>query len=300
MSYMHDIPIAERALPRSAPPVAQDVVAELGYLVDTGVRPYVYMYPPASGAARSNGHFEQRRCLIRDARPQRHTFTLDRQGFDLLDLSTQLRHFDDPARIATTYYAEIEEAARALCDGRRARVFDHQIRRREAGRPPLDFGRPGDGTAPSALGRVHNDYSEDSAQRRLRAVFPDAAPDAPFLILNFWRPLVGPILDTPLALCDARSVRADDWVETDLIYRERIGEINLARHHPGHRWYYYAAMQPHEVLVFVSYASPLESPARISPHPAPRMTPHCAFDLPDIPADAPPRQSIETRCLILL
>ena len=64
MSYMHDIPITERALPRCATPAAQNVVAELGYLVDTGVRPYVYMYPPASGAARSNGHFEQRRCRI--------------------------------------------------------------------------------------------------------------------------------------------------------------------------------------------------------------------------------------------
>jgi hypothetical protein len=29
-----------------------------------------------------------------------------------------------------------------------------------------------------------------------------------------------------------------------------------------------------------------------------RFTPHSAFDLPDIPPDAPLRQSIEIRCLV--
>jgi hypothetical protein len=31
-----------------------------------------------------------------------------------------------------------------------------------------------------------------------------------------------------------------------------------------------------------------------------RYTPHAAFDLPDIPADAPLRESIEVRCLVVM
>lgn len=298
MSFMHDIPALGNAARHLAP--AQDVVAELGYLVDTGVRPYVYMYPPSPGVPRQNGRYELRRCLIRDARPRGSAISMETHGFELLELSTRLRNFDNADQVARHYYAELADAARALCDGREARVFDHQVRRREPGRPPLDFGRPGDGSTPTALGRVHNDYSEESALRRMRQVFPDAPPDAPFVILNFWRPLIGPVLDTPLAVCDARSVGEDDWVATDLIYRERTGEINLATHHPAHRWYYYPAMQPGEVLVFISYATRLDTPARITPHPAARMTPHCAFDHPSIPIDAPLRQSIEARCVVLL
>lgn len=298
MSFMHDIPALGKTDDHPVP--AQDVVAELGYLVDSGVRPYVYMYPPSPGVPRQNGRYEQRRCLIRDARQRGSSIGLETHGFDLLELSTRLRRFDDATQVASAYYAELEDAARVLCDGRRARVFDHQVRRREPGRPPLDFGRPGDGSVPSALGRVHNDYSEDSALRRMQQVFPEAALDAPFVILNFWRPIVGPVLDTPLALCDARSVGDDDWIAADLIYRERMGEINLATHHPAHRWYYYPAMQPGEVLVFISYATRLDTPARITPRPAARMTPHCAFDHPAMPPDAPLRQSIEARCVVLL
>jgi len=190
----------------------------------------------------------------------------------------------------------VEELARALCDGKQARAFDHQVRRCESGRPPLGFGRPEDGSAPSALGRVHNHYSPASARRRLCGVFPEAASDAPFLLLNVWRAMVHVVQDTPLAVCDARSVNVADWVVADLIYRERTGEINLVTYRPEHRWYYYPDRRPEEVLVFISSGSrPHGNVAK-----ADTMTPHCAFDLPHIPANAPLRQSMEVRCAVLL
>ena len=50
-------------------------------------------------------------------------------------------------------------------------------------------------------------------------------------------------------------------------------------------------MDRHEALVFKQYDSQLGGVAR--------FVPHTAFDLPDIPADAPLRESIELRCLVV-
>jgi hypothetical protein len=35
---------------------------------------------------------------------------------------------------------------------------------------------------------------------------------------------VGPLEDSPLAVCDARSIAPDDLIASDLIYPDRIGE----------------------------------------------------------------------------
>ena len=112
------------------------------------------------------------------------------------------------------------------------------------------------------------------------------------MILNFWRPILHPALDTPLAVCNARTVSSGDLVAADIIYPRRTGEIYLATYSAAHRWYYYPAMAPSEVLVFKHYDSRPDAQAR--------MTPHCAFDDPTAPADAPLRRSIEVRCLVLL
>jgi hypothetical protein len=197
-----------------------------------------------------------------------------------------------PAQVKQLYFHEVEAMALEMTGGIRAVVFDYQLRKREEGRPALSFGRYGDGTKPSAVGRVHNDYTERSGRRRLKMVLADAPDDRPFVILNFWRPVIDPVLDTPLAVCDARSFPDPDWVAADIIYPDRTGEIYLARYSGTHTWYYYPAMLPDEVLVFKSFDSRLDCPVR--------MTPHCAFDDPNAPGDAPLRKSIETRCLVVL
>ena len=79
---------------------------------------------------------------------------------------------------------------------------------------------------------------------------------------------------------------------SEVRYQSRKGEIYLLAHSPRHRWFYYSEMDGHEALVFKQYDSQVSGGAR--------YTPHAAFDLPSIPADAPLRESIETRCLIVM
>jgi hypothetical protein len=112
-----------------------------------------------------------------------------------------------------------------------------------------------------------------------------------YCIVNIWRSVKGPIVDTPLAVCDARTVSVRDMVASEIRYTDRTGEIYLFEHSDQHRWYYYPGMDRDEALVFKQYDSQVSGVAR--------FTPHAAFDLPDIPDSAPLRESIEVRCLVL-
>jgi hypothetical protein len=90
----------------------------------------------------------------------------------------------------------------------------------------------------------------------------------------------------PLAVCDATSMRPNDHVACDLLYRDRVGEISYVSYREGHRWYYYPDMQREEVLLLKCFDS---GPARGG------IGAHAAFEHPHTPTDALPRESIEAR-----
>lgn len=268
------------------------VTGELGYTVPMREHAFQTMYEPGDGTPDTNCAYDMRSCRINNARQLGSSLSLEDNGFKLFDAPSAVKDFHDEAEVTNLYYREIEALAMDMTGGSNAKVFDHLLRQREEGRPSLTMGRHGDGSKPAAVGRVHNDYSERSGLARLNMVFPEAEPQLPFLILNFWRPVLNPAIDTPLAVCDARSVSMTDWVETDIIYPDRKGQIYLATHSDAHRWYYYPTMLPHEMLVFKTFDSDRGAAAR--------MTPHCAFDDVTAPPDAPLRRSMEIRCLVLM
>lgn len=268
------------------------VRAELLYLQPGTERPFNRV-GAADGAPTENCTYEARAVSIANARESLFAPTLQASGFTLVDAPTDVRDFHDPAQVASTYHGELREIALQATGGRRAIVFDHLLRRREAGRPPMTLGQRQPGGLPGAAGRVHNDYSEASGRARLGLVLGerDAARHlGRWCIVNVWRSARGPVVDTPLALCDARSVAREDLVETELRYPNRSGEIYQLRHNPAHRWSYFDQLQPHEALVFKQF----DTDRSVA-----RFTPHAAFDHPHTPADAPLRESIEARILVL-
>jgi len=97
---------------------------------------------------------------------------------------------------------------------------------------------------------------------------------------------------SPLALADASTVRREDLIATDQVFPDRVGEIYHLAHDPAQRWYYAPLMTPDEILLIKGWDSQTDGRAR--------FTPHAAFDLPDTPADAPPRESIEVRTLVVI
>ena len=268
------------------------VVAKLGYLKPTDERPYEYASEPPEGMPWRNCEYDMREMRISDARGFSASPLVHREGFELWDAPSDVTNFGDEKAIVKVYYEEMADLACRITGAARAYVFDHLVRKREAGRPALTFGRLGNNSKPASNGRVHNDYTEQSGQRRMQAVLKDAAAAVErYSIVNIWRSIGGPIVDTPLAVFDARTVSIADLVPGEVRYSGRTGEIYYLTHSSRHRWSYYSAMDRHEALIFKQYDSQVSGVAR--------YTPHAAFDLPDAPSDAPLRESIELRCLVV-
>ncbi|GAA0918221.1 CmcJ/NvfI family oxidoreductase [Rothia nasimurium] len=268
------------------------VIASMSYLSRTEERPFQYAYPPPDGQPWESADYDIRATFIADAR--RTEGSVHDCGFVLCDAPTGVRDFEDKDELARVYYPEVASLALAATGATRAYVFDHLVRKREADRRALSFGRSSRGQPAAANGRIHNDYTEQSGQRRLGLVIGEDAAMANgsrYAIVNVWRSIRGPVLDTPLAVCDARTVDASELVVADVHYPKRKGEIYMLRHGHRHRWSYFSGMDRHEALVFKQYDSQVSGVAR--------YTPHAAFELPDVPAGTPLRESIEARCLVI-
>ncbi|WP_298210611.1 CmcJ/NvfI family oxidoreductase [Acidovorax sp.] len=270
------------------------VVAGLGYLMPTQELPCSYAYEPPPGIPWENCEYELRQMVIADARGAVERTSIDREGFELWDAPTAVSDFLDEEAVKTIYYREASELALAVTGAQHAYVFDHLVRRREHDRAALSFGRKGTDGRAAANGRIHNDYTEASGHKRLALVLTD--PDVAvrvkrYAIVNVWRSIKGPVLDTPLAVCDARTVMAANLVTSEVRYPRRTGEIYHAVHSPQHHWSYYSKMDRHEALVFKQYDSQISGVAR--------FVPHAAFDHPHMPPNAPLRESIELRCLVV-
>jgi hypothetical protein len=96
--------------------------------------------------------------------------------------------------------------------------------------------------------------------------------------------------DSPLAVCDATTIRLDDLVPSDLVYPHRVGETYSVKYNPAHQWFYVPGMRRDEALLLKCSDTRTDVPAR--------FTPHSAFVDPTTPADAAPRESIEVRTLV--
>jgi len=266
-------------------PVQGHVTGAVRYLERGREKPVTYVAPPGAGEHRRTASYTPTLVRIRDARRAAGALSLDQHGFELRRRATAVRDLHDDARVRAVYYPEMERLVRAATGAARVVVFDHNVR--------VDGGA-GEGASRVPVRIVHNDYTERSAPRRLRDLLPEQAARLPgrrFAVVNAWRPIVGPVRRSPLALIDAQSVAPEDLVAVDLVYPDRTGEIYEVAASAAHRWFYFPLMRSDEVLLIKGYDSLDDGRAR--------FTPHTAFDDPATPAGAPPRRSIEIRSLVL-
>ena len=257
------------------------VETSLNYLAPTNERPVTYTFKPPAGVApfpRPEAH----RVLVRDARSLPRPAALDVEGFARVDFASLVSDFHDDAEVRSVYYPLLLRVTGAEA----TRVFDHTLRSASA-----EHRSPG---VREPVRSVHNDYTALSGIRRVSDLLPAAEAqerlEGRHAIVTVWRPLRAPVEGAPLALCDARSIAADDLVATDLVYPDRMGEVYTVRYRPEHRWYYYPSLAPGEAILIKTYDSLADGTARFSAH--------TAFDDPTSRPDAPPRESIEARALL--
>jgi len=261
------------------------VTGTLTYLAPLAERPYSYQFsPPPEGRLQRFAPEQPVSVAIADARPLAEGLSLDLQGFRLRHHATAV-DLRDEAAVERDYYPEITRLVAAETGAARVHVFDHTLRL--AGGGTRADGRPVREPVP----RVHNDYTEASAPRRIRDLLPGEAESLlarRYAFVNVWRPLKAPLRHLPLAFCDARTLEPGDAVASDLIYRDRVGEFYLFNHRARHRWFYFPAMARDEVALIKCFDSDRGRA---------RWSAHTAFEDPTMPADAPPRASLEVRTI---
>ena len=218
---------------------------------------------------------------IRDGRAIVERLSLDREGFELRPHHTAVSNFYDAAEVRAIYYPEVERLLTAATGATRAVAFEHDVRCAP---------RRGVGEVRGPVKVVHVDYTEVSSPERVRLYLPaeaEALLGRRYAVINVWRSIKGTVRDTPLAVCDAQSMRPADLNPTTEGVKH---EVYLFHFSANHRWYYFSAMGTAEALLLKCFDSIRDGRAR--------FTAHTAFADPTAPPAAPARESIEVRALV--
>ncbi len=273
--------------PAAQQQAANLVDASLNYIAETSEKPVYYAYEPPPGVPRVSGRFAAQMMPIRNARTMLENFSLDKQGFELRRHETSVVDFYDREEVKRVYYPEVERLLKAATGAAKVVIFDHQVR-------CLPMAQRGERGAREYAKTVHNDYTANSGPRRVRDHVPPAEAEEllrhRYAEINVWRPIRGPVESSPLAVCDARSIEPDDFVPSDLVYPDKVGETYRFKHNPDHRWFYFPYLERTEAILLKCYDSKEDGRAR--------FTAHTAFEDPTSPPDAAPRESIEVRALV--
>ena len=193
----------------------------------------------------------------------------------------RVSNFYDPAEVRAIYYPEVERLLTTATGETRAVAFEHDVRCAP---------RSGVGGVRGPVHVVHDDYTEVSAPERVRLYLPaeaDALLRRRYAVINVWRSIKGTVRDTPLAVCDAQSMKPGDRIPTTVGVKH---EVYLFHFSLNHQWYYFPAMGTDEALLLKCFDSIQDGRAR--------FTAHTAFADPTAPPDAPARESIEVRALV--
>jgi hypothetical protein len=266
-----------------APTNLKGITAPVNFTAPMDEKPYSYNYDPGPGIPLRNTENEEHALTVYDGRGL--DLSLDREGFALVHHQTAAADLYDEEIIKSVYYPECEELMKKATGAKKVVAFDHIVRNAAKSGPGSTVKMP--------AGRVHNDYTAWSAPQRVRDLVGEKAIELlkhRFAVNNVWRPIAGPLLRSPLVLCDSQTLDYDNLLASDLRYPDRTGETYAVTYNPNQRWYYFPRMQSDEAILISCYDSSRQHAARFSAH--------GAFDDPSTPADAPPRESIEVRTLV--
>lgn len=192
---------------------------------------------------------------------------------------SSVQHFEVTGDWKPRYDQELCDLLATQIGAKEVIVFDHTLR----------VDDPNAGRKPAR--NVHSDYSVSGAHARLRdllgTVEVDRWEEGHFGFVNVWRPVTESIKSAPLGFVRPKTVSARDWLQLELIYPDRVGQIMGLVANKNHEWLYLSEMSPEEVAVFNIYDNQGLSPVG-----------HSALDLVDDVQNHFIRRSIESRTLV--
>jgi hypothetical protein len=269
--------------PDSALPSVRAIVQ---FTANDGSTPVSIVREVGTGPDMRQGSYVDQEITIHDGRPIANDLSLDRQGFILTRFPTAVKDFYDDEEVRAVYYPEMENIVRQATGCSKVLVFDHTIR-------VDDEKAQTDRKVRGPVKNMHNDFTRRSAPQRVRDLLPAEEAEARlgrrFGSINVWRPIVGPVETSPLAICGWDTLDEANLIPAERRYEDRIGGVLHLSYNPAQRWYYFPKMEREEVVLLKCFDS-LEDGAA-------KWTCHGSFKHPDTPENAPPRESIEIRTL---
>jgi len=284
------------------------------------------VYPPAVGVYRDKvGNdvevfgIEVERIKTKIKNGHNQGLTLDKHACQLVQSPFLDIDFYNVQDVTTKYYADCCELVKKTLGARAVYAFDHNLR--SPGNKGKDAGFGFQVQPPLQL--VHSDYTEESARRRIRDLTklptkndiqykidssrplipedPDELLGRRFMIVNVWRNIhPEPVERNPVAFLAPHSVPNDDVIIHEIHFGDRVGENYNARHGNEHEWWYFPAVNRDEAVLLKTWDSAGEfcrwpSPGKRVPA---TFSFHSAVEV-GVREDAPDRQSIEVRCMVL-
>ncbi|DBA91397.1 TPA: hypothetical protein ACH3X2_003929 [Trebouxia sp. C0005] len=260
---------------------------------------FIYTVPPPQEKDRvTNVDVDEVPMRLSDLRTANH-MTLQQNGFELVSFpSGQGITWEDKEQVKNVYYPEVKSLIQRMTSASRVEIIQHNLRKGKIEKGQADLSKLPDTTGhpishPSVL--THVDFTESSGPKVLERYFGAEAAaqlkQKPWAIIQVWRPLVGPVQDSALGFVDAATLSQHDILPANLFLTEEFAiEVNYIVHNSDHRWFWTSQMREDEAYVFVNYDSRHDGRAR--------FTPHSTIVDPNVPEDAPIRQSIETRAFV--
>lgn len=213
----------------------------------------------APGHSVNTAAYEAHEVPIRSGRGRESEFSLEVQGFEIVNRPTAVTDFRDDAQLREVYLREVSAFTRERTGA--DWVVTRGFIRRRAADPKANASQP-------AAALIHIDYDTEGQQQRAEQVYAEAVPDGPGFsrvqASSFWRCFTPPPQDWPLALCDNRSVRDDEGSPNELYFveevpddlaapMERTPDVNGTEmaYSPDHEWWYFPDMVLDEALFFV-------------------------------------------------
>lgn len=224
--------------------------------------------------------------IIRNARPIVNEFTLDREGFTLIQHKISCANEPDPEIMRDRYLEEMVPFIKNYFNASWVVARRGAVIARSAGGSSIPAVKD-----PVAL--AHIDYVPiDGPVLAAIAGQMEGVPIRSYsrlMIIQAWHVRTPPPQDFPLALCDGASFHDADIDAVDYAALGTTIKFGFVHFNPAQRWYYFPEMTADELILFKSY----DSEVHCNP-----KTAHSAFDNRRACPNAKPRESLEGRFFV--
>ncbi|KAL1966998.1 hypothetical protein VTN77DRAFT_3522 [Rasamsonia byssochlamydoides] len=199
---------------------------------------YTSRYDPEGAFPPSNIEPMVYNIRIQNMRPLMQSLSYEQAGFQVAKLDSQMKYEDymDPGKIREIHVSEVKALLKDLMGASRVYTLDFAVRRRHPTFP------------------IATDYTREHVcsviRRRLKSS-ADQALQCRWQCVNIWHPLKGPLVDWPLAVCDASTIDfVADSMPGDVVDRTEVFENMQVHYNPEQKWYWLPDQLPSELLIF--------------------------------------------------